>query len=142
MIQSVDLFTLVVREYDEAIAFYTEKLGFRLVVDTPQSPDKRWVVLEAPGQRGARILLGRAATPEQQAFIGRQTGGRVFLFFETDDFAADYALLTSRGVRFVRPPKTEDYGTVAVVEDLYGNWIDLIQYSPGTPNRRRAGGGT
>jgi catechol 2,3-dioxygenase-like lactoylglutathione lyase family enzyme len=136
MIQSVDLITLVVREYDEAIAFYRDKLGFHLVVDTQVSPEKRWVVLEAPGRRGARLLLGRAATDEQKTFIGRQTGGRVFLFFETDNFAADYAALQARGVRFVREPKTEDFGTVAVFEDLYGNWIDLIEYSTTTPNRR------
>jgi len=118
---------LVVRDYDEAIAFYVGVLGFELVEDTPLSPDKRWVVVRPPGGRGAALVLARAATDAQRARIGDQTGGRVFLFVETDDFARDHARLRARGVRFVEPPRRERYGTVAVFEDLYGNRIDLIE---------------
>ena len=128
MIQRIAQFTLVVREYDEAIAFYVGKLGFTLVEDTfiPEQ-DKRWVVVAPPGDAGARLLLARAATPEQDSRIGNQTGGRVFVFLHTDDFARDYAAYQARGVRFVRAPKREPYGTVAVFEDLYGNRWDLLQ---------------
>ena len=122
--------SLVVRDYDEAIAWFTEKLGFTLVADEYQpEQDKRWVLVAPPGSAGASILLARAATPDQAAFIGNQAGGRVFLFLQTDDFARDHAAMSAKGVRFVRPPKVEPYGTVAVFEDLYGNRWDLIQFS-------------
>ena len=120
---------LVVRAYDEAIAFYTHKLGFRLVEDTYQPEhDKRWVIVSPAGASGATLLLARASTPEQARFIGNQTGGRVFLFLSTDDFWRDYQRMTAAGVQFVRPPSVAPYGTVAVFEDLYGNRWDLIEY--------------
>ena len=124
---------LVVREYDEAIAFYTEKLGFTLVADTYQPEhDKRRVVV-APagsGEGGAGLLLARAATPEQARFVGGRAGGRVFLFLRTDDFWRDYARFQAAGVQFVREPKQAPYGTVAVFEDLYGNRWDLVEFAP------------
>lgn len=126
---------LVVRDYDEAIEFYTKKLDFELIEDTYQpEQDKRWVVVAPPGSDGTTLLLARASTPEQETRIGNQTGGRVFLFLRTDDFWRDYDLLVSRGVTFVREPKTESYGTVAVFEDLYGNRWDLLE-----PNEAEAG---
>ncbi len=119
---------LVVRDYDEAIDFYCHKLHFTLVEDTYQpEQDKRWVVVSPPGSNGASLLLARAATSRQEAFIGDQTGGRVFLFLSTDDFWRDYAEMRAAGIRFVREPKQAPYGTVAVFEDLYGNLWDLIQ---------------
>jgi catechol 2,3-dioxygenase-like lactoylglutathione lyase family enzyme len=122
---------LVVRDYDEAIAFYTKKLNFTLVEDTYQpEQDKRWVVVSPPGANGASLLLARASKPEQARFIGNQCGGRVFLFLRTDDFWGDYRAMVEHGVRFVREPKTESYGVVAVFEDLYGNRWDLIQLTP------------
>ena len=120
---------LIVRDYDEAIAWFTGVLGFTLVEDTYQpEQDKRWVVVAPPraGENGASILLARGATPEQQRFIGNQAGGRVFLFLRTDDFWRDYRAFSGRGVRFVREPAEQPYGTVAVFEDLYGNRWDLI----------------
>jgi catechol 2,3-dioxygenase-like lactoylglutathione lyase family enzyme len=126
--QSLGLVSLVVREYDEAIAFYVGTLGFTLVEDTyVPAQDKRWVVVAPPGATEARLLLARASTADQAARVGRQTGGRVFLFLYTDDFARDYAAYRARGVRFVREPKDEPYGRVAVFEDLYGNLWDLLQ---------------
>jgi catechol 2,3-dioxygenase-like lactoylglutathione lyase family enzyme len=126
--QSIIHVALVVREYDEAIAFYCDKLHFKLVEDTYQpEQDKRWVVVAPPGSEGTTLLLARASTPEQAAFIGKQTGGRVFLFLNTDDFWRDYNEMRSMGIRFVREPKEAPYGTVAVFEDLYGNLWDLIQ---------------
>lgn len=123
---------LVVRDYDEAIAFYTQVLGFHLVEDTPREPGKRWVVVAPRGPAGgASLLLARAATPEQARFVGNQSGGRVFLFLHTDDFARDHARLQAAGVRFVREPSHEEYGTVAVFEDLYGNRWDLIEPAAG-----------
>jgi catechol 2,3-dioxygenase-like lactoylglutathione lyase family enzyme len=125
-----------VRDYDEAIEFYTKKLNFTLVEDTYQpEQDKRWVVVAPPGSSGTTLLLAKASTPEQEAFIGNQTGGRVFLFLNTDDFERDYNEMVSRGIRFVREPKTEPYGTVAVFEDLYGNQWDLLELKnpPPTP---------
>ena len=120
---------LVVRDYDEAIAFYTQKLGFTLVEDTYQpEQDKRWVVVAPAGSSGTTLLLARASTPEQAALVGNQAGGRVFLFLATDDFRRDYTRMTEAGVRFVRPPKEAPYGTVAVFEDLYGNRWDLVEY--------------
>jgi catechol 2,3-dioxygenase-like lactoylglutathione lyase family enzyme len=119
------LVALVVRDYDEAIGFYVGKLGFELVEDRPVGA-KRWIVVVPPGG-GACLLLARAVGEEQVAAIGNQTGGRVFLFLETDDFARDHARMQSRGVRFLEAPRHETYGTVAVFEDLYGNRWDLIE---------------
>lgn len=129
MKHSIAHVALVVRDYDEAIAFYTGKLGFTLVEDTYQpEQDKRWVVVAPAGSSGATLLLARASTPEQAQFIGNQAGGRVFLFLSTDDFWRDYKRMTAAGVRFVRSPNVAPYGTVAVFEDLYGNRWDLIEY--------------
>jgi catechol 2,3-dioxygenase-like lactoylglutathione lyase family enzyme len=125
--QTMGLIALVVRDYDEAIDFYTRVLGFELIENTTQTPTKRWVRVRPPGSRGTELLLARAATPEQETRIGNQTGGRVFLFLYTDDFDHDYHLYLDRGVTFVRPPSVEPYGTVAVFEDLYKNRWDLIQ---------------
>ena len=130
MKQSIIHVALVVRDYDEAIAFYCQKLHFELVEDTYQpEQDKRWVVVSPPGSSGTNLLLARASKPEQEAFIGRQTGGRVFLFLSTDDFWRDYNEMIALGIKFVRKPKSELYGTVAVFEDLYGNLWDLIELS-------------
>lgn len=126
MSQAIGYIALVVRDHDEAITFYTEKLGFTLVEDKPIE-NKRWVLVAPRGQNSPSLLLARATTPEQESRIGNQTGGRVFLFLHTDDFQRDYRDFTARGVRFVRPPKEESYGTVAVFEDLYGNLWDLLQ---------------
>jgi catechol 2,3-dioxygenase-like lactoylglutathione lyase family enzyme len=122
---------LVVREYDEALAFFTRVLNFRVVEDTRLSDDKRWVLVAPPGPQGTSLLLARAATPEQVSRIGNQTGGRVFLFLHTDDFWRDYNEMTARKVKFTRPPSEETYGTVAVFEDLYGNLWDLLQLKAG-----------
>lgn len=130
MKQAIIHVALVVRDYDEAIAFFCQKLHFELVEDTYQpEQDKRWVVVSPPGSSGTTLLLARASKPEQEAFIGNQTGGRVFLFLSTDDFWRDYNEMLSVGIKFVRKPKTESYGTVAVFEDLYGNLWDLIELS-------------
>ena len=128
MKQSIGLVSLVVREYDEALAFYVGTLGFTLVEDTciPEQ-DKRWVVVAPPGSTETRLLLARASTAEQTAHIGSQTGGRVFLFLYTDDLARDHRAYKARGVTFVREPREEAYGTVAVFKDLYGNLWDLLQ---------------
>jgi len=134
MHQSIAHVALVVRDYDEALGFYVGKLGFRLVEDTEQpAQQKRWVVVAPPGSSGTSLLLARAATPEQEAVVGHQTGGRVFLFLATDDFWRDYRRMDEVGVRFVRPPNEEAYGTVAVFEDLYGNRWDLIQFAGSAP---------
>ena len=140
MKQSIIHVALVVRDYDEAIRFYTEKLQFTVVDDTYQpEQDKRWVLIAPPGSDGPALLLARASTPEQERFIGNQTGGRVFLFLSTDDFWRDYQRMIAAGVTFVRPPKVESYGTVAVFEDLYGNRWDLLQLShAASPSSRRA----
>lgn len=130
MKQSIIHVALVVRDYDEAIAFFCEKLHFELVEDTYQpEQDKRWVVVSPPGSNGTTLLLARASTPEQEEFIGCQTGGRVFLFLSTDDFWRDYNEMLAAGIKFVREPKEAPYGTVAVFEDLYGNLWDLIELS-------------
>ncbi len=130
MVQSLGLVSLVVRDYDEAIDFYVNTLGFELVDDTYQpEQDKRWVVVRPKGGGTGGLLLARASNDEQNAFIGNQAGGRVFLFLETDDFWRDYSLYTSRGVEFVRPPNEAEYGTVAVFKDLYGTLWDLIEYA-------------
>jgi catechol 2,3-dioxygenase-like lactoylglutathione lyase family enzyme len=132
MRQSIIHVALVIRDYDEAIDFFCRKLHFTLVENTYQpEQDKRWVVVAPPGSTGTTLLLARASSAEQEPFIGRQTGGRVFLFLETDDFWRDYDEMRLAGVRFVRPPKEESYGTVAVFEDLYGNLWDLIQRRSG-----------
>jgi catechol 2,3-dioxygenase-like lactoylglutathione lyase family enzyme len=120
------LVTLVVGDYDEALSFFVERLGFELVDDTPLGEGKRWVVVGPPGG-GTALLLARAANPSQRAAIGSQTGGRVAFFLEAGDFAADHARLLAAGVRFVEEPRHEPYGTVAVFEDLYGNRWDLVQ---------------
>lgn len=136
--QSIVHIALVVRDYDEAISFYTEKLGFVLLKDTYQpEQDKRWVVVAPENSRGTAVLLARASKPEQEPFIGNQAGGRVFLFLATDDFRRDYEGLRARGIVFVREPKTEDYGTVAVFQDLYGNLWDLVQFAEGHPMNSR-----
>jgi catechol 2,3-dioxygenase-like lactoylglutathione lyase family enzyme len=127
MTQRLGHVALVVREYDEAIAFYTHSLGFQLIEDADLGNGKRWVLVRPPGSTGTDLLLARAVTLEQASRIGNQTGGRVFLFLHTDDFWRDYRAMTARGVKFVRPPSEESYGTVAVFEDLYGNKWDLIQ---------------
>jgi len=118
--------SLVVRDYDEALAFYVGKLGFTLVEDRPLSETKRWVLVAPPGSHETRLLLAKAATPEQAARIGDQTGGRVFLILHTDDFKRDYERLRAVGIRFCEGPRHEPYGTVAVLEDLYGNRWDLL----------------
>lgn len=126
--QSLGLTALVVRDYDEAIAFYRDKLGFTLVEDSfVPAQNKRWVVVSPPGAQESRILLARAVGDEQSSRIGNQTGGRVFLFLHTDDFWRDYRAYVKIGVEFVREPSTEAYGTVAVFRDLYGNLWDLVQ---------------
>jgi catechol 2,3-dioxygenase-like lactoylglutathione lyase family enzyme len=126
--QSIGYVALVVRDYDEAIDFYVQRLGFTLVEDTPiEAQRKRWVLVAPPGPSGSQLLLARAVGEEQSARIGNQTGGRVFLFLHTDDFWRDFRLYNERGVSFVHPPREESYGTVAVFQDLYGNLWDLLQ---------------
>ena len=126
MKQSLAHIAIVVKDYDEAIKFYTQQLGFDLIEDTQLSETKRWVLVAPAGSDGCRLLLARAATEEQQGRVGNQTGGRVFLFLHTDDFWRDHSRYVAKGIRFVRQPVTEIYGTVAVFEDLYGNLWDLI----------------
>ena len=131
MPQSLAHVALIVRDYDEAIAWFTAKLGFVVVADEYQpEQDKRWVLIAPPGAAAGTtsILLARASTPEQEAFIGNQSGGRVFLFLQTDDFERDYEAFRANGVHFVREPKQASYGTVAVFEDLYGNLWDLVEF--------------
>lgn len=128
MKQSILHIALVVRDYDEAIDFYCHKLNFTLLEDTYQpAQDKRWVVVTPPGDSGTNLLLAQASSARQEKFIGDQAGGRVFLFLQTDDFQRDYDAMQAQGIRFVREPKQEDYGTVAVFQDLYGNLWDLFQ---------------
>ncbi|MGI9222070.1 MAG: VOC family protein [Woeseiaceae bacterium] len=134
MKQSIAHIALVVRDYDEALDFYVNKLNFLLVEDTYQpEQDKRWVVVAPPGDSRTTLLLAKASKPEQEPFVGNQAGGRVFLFLSTDDFARDYAAMQAKGIKFVREALQADYGTVAVFEDLYGNLWDLIEYAPGHP---------
>jgi catechol 2,3-dioxygenase-like lactoylglutathione lyase family enzyme len=138
MRQSIVHIALVVREYDEAIDFYTNKLNFVLIEDTYQpEQDKRWVVVSPPGSAGTTLLLAKASTPEQESFIGDQTGGRVFLFLNSDDFWRDYHAMVTKGINFVREPKEESYGLVAVFEDLYGNLWDLLQLTEHHPLSKR-----
>ncbi|MDE2317441.1 MAG: VOC family protein [Xanthomonadaceae bacterium] len=129
MAQHIASFALVVADYDEAIAYYTRALGFELREDAPRGDGKRWVVVAPPGAATA-ILLAKAADDIQVTRIGNQTGGRVGFFLHTDDFDRDFAAMTARGVRFAEAPRHEDYGTVAVFEDLYGNRWDLMQPKP------------
>ncbi|PPC75181.1 hypothetical protein C4K68_21305 [Pokkaliibacter plantistimulans] len=134
MRQAIVHIALVVRDYDEAIDFYVNKLGFELIEDSYQpEQDKRWVVVSPPGSSGVTLLLARASDEEQQAFIGNQAGGRVFLFLKTDDFWRDYQRMEALGISFIRPPQQQPYGTVAVFEDLYGNRWDLLQLNEDHP---------
>lgn len=127
MQQSIIHISLVVSDYDEAIKFYTQKLNFTLVEDTVLSETKRWVLIAPPGSDGCKLLLAKAANDEQQSRVGNQTGGRVFLFLQTDDLKRDYANMKANGVKFVREPEVQPWATVAVFEDLYGNMWDLIE---------------
>lgn len=138
MKQAIVHIALVVRDYDEAIDFYVNKLKFELIEDSYQpEQDKRWVVVAPPNSSGTALLLAKASKPEQEPFIGNQAGGRVFLFLNTDDFWRDYHHMQSIGTRFIREPQEQDYGTVAVFEDLYGNRWDLLQLSPNHPMAKR-----
>lgn len=138
MKQNIVYVSLVVNDYDEAIDFYVGKLKFELIEDTYQAEqDKRWVVVAPPNSKGVTLLLAKASKPEQYEHVGNQTGGRVFLFLNTDDFWRDYGRMKSVGVNFVREPKEQDYGTVAVFEDLYGNLWDLLQLNEKHPLAKR-----
>jgi catechol 2,3-dioxygenase-like lactoylglutathione lyase family enzyme len=138
MKQAIVHIALVVKDYDEAIEFYTKKLHFTLIEDTYQpEQDKRWVVVAPPGSTGTTLLLARASKSEQEPFIGNQAGGRVFLFLQTDDFWRDYNEMVAKGIKFNREPKAADYGTVAVFEDLYGNLWDLLEFNSNHPLARR-----
>ncbi len=123
----IGLCALIVRDYDDAIAFYTDKVGFDLIEDTDMGDGKRWVIVAPKGATETRILLARASGADQENTIGNQTGGRVVFFLNTDDFARDHARMTKAGVRFLEAPRHEPYGTVAVFEDLYGNKWDLLE---------------
>ena len=138
MQQAIAHVALVVRDYDEALEFYMGKLGFRLIEDAYQpEQDKRGVVVAPPGPGGGTtLLLARASTPQQEALIGNQAGGRVLLFLQTDDFWRDYRRMVALGIEFVRPPKEEPYATVAVFKDLYGTLWDLLQHKPESPYYR------
>ena len=139
MKQSIVHIALIVKDYDAAIEFYTEKLHFTLIEDTYQpEQDKRWVVISPPGSSGTTLLLARASKPEQESFVGNQSGGRVFLFLNTDDFWRDYNDMVSQGIKFVSEPKKESYGMVAVFEDLYGNKWDLLELNNDHPISKRA----
>ena len=127
MTQKIATLSLLVADYDAAIAFYCDALGFSLVADTPLGPDKRWVLVAPPGDTGARLLLAQADGEQQRAAVGNQAGGRVMLFLETDDFGRDYARMVEKGVTFLEAPRHEAYGSVAVFADLYGNKWDLIE---------------
>ncbi len=129
--QHIRYIALLVRDYDEAKAYYCDVLGFDLIEDTPLSAEKRWVLVAPPGSRETRLLLARAANPDQLARVGDQTGGRVFLFLHTDDFWRDFHGLREKGVTFCREPREESYGVVAMFEDLYGNRWDLLQLNSG-----------
>lgn len=140
MKQAIAYVALVVRDYDEAIAFYTEKLSFELLEDTwLPAENKRWVLIAPPGSSGTALLLAKAADEEQLQHVGNQTGGRVFLFLHTDDFQRDYDQLMRKGVEFVRPPKDAPYGRVAVFRDLYDNLWDLLELNQDHPVRGRLG---
>ncbi len=140
MKQSIVHVALVVKDYDEAIEFYTQQLNFELIEDTYQAEqDKRWVVVSPPGSNGVSLLLARASNSRQESFIGNQSGGRVFLFLNTDDFWRDYKAMIAKGINFVREPKQQDYGMVAVFEDLYGNRWDLLELNSDHPITKRSG---
>lgn len=119
---------LIVNDYDEAIQFYTENLDFVLIEDTVLSPDKRWVIISPNQDAECKILLAKAANDEQKSRVGNQTGGRVFLFLQTNNFQKDYDKMIGKDINFIRKPSQEEYGTVAVFEDLYGNLWDLVEY--------------
>jgi len=131
MAQTLGYVALVVRDYDEALAFFIHSLGFTLIEDTVAKDrlgnDKRWILVSPPGSRGTSLLLAQASTPEEASRVGNQTGGRVFLFLHTDDFWRDYREMLARGVKFTKAPRQEAHGTVAVFEDLYGNKWDLLE---------------
>ncbi|WP_050636239.1 VOC family protein [Candidatus Stoquefichus sp. SB1] len=138
MKQAIVHIALVVRDYDEAIEFYTQKLHFTLVEDTYQpEQDKRWVIVSPPGSQGTTLLLAKASKPIQNNFIGNQAGGRVFLFLGTDDFWRDYQDIVDQNIEIVRKPKETDYGIVAVFKDLYGNLWDLVQFNKNHPIYKR-----
>lgn len=138
MIQSIVYIALVVKDYDDAIEFYTKKLNFTLIEDTYQAEqDKRWVVVAPPGASGTTILLARASNSNQENFIGNQSGGRVFLFLGTDNFWRDYNEMVEKNIEFVREPSVQSYGTVAVFKDLYGNLWDLIEFNQDHQMSRR-----
>ena len=138
MKQSIVHIALVVEDYDEAINFYVNKLKFELIEDTYQpTQDKRWVVVSPPGSNGVTLLLARASKAEQKAVVGDQTGGRVFLFLATDDVWRDYKRMVLEGIKFIRQPQQQDYGTVAVFEDLYGNLWDLLELNSDHPMAAR-----
>jgi catechol 2,3-dioxygenase-like lactoylglutathione lyase family enzyme len=130
--RAITRIALVVRDYDEAISYYTCSLGFELLEDTAMGNGKRWVVVAPSGSTGTALVLARAANPEQESRIGNQTGGRVFLFLHTDDFWRDYTFMKERGVRFIEEPRRETFGTVVVFEDLYGNRWDMVQPAEST----------
>ena len=138
MKQNIIHIALVVKDYDEALAFYLDKLKFELIEDTYQpEQDKRWVVIAPPNSSGVTLLLAKASKPEQHDFVGNQAGSRVFLFLNTDDFWRDYKRMVSLGINFIREPKEQEYGIVAVFEDLYGNRWDLLQLKPNHPQMKR-----
>jgi len=127
MKQTIDKIALLVRDYDEAVVYFTERLRFELLEDSDLGNGKRWVVVSPPGGTGAALLLAKAATPDQLKCVGNQTGGRVFLFLHTDEFWRDYLAMKERGISFVEEPRHEPYGTVVVFRDLYGNLWDLVE---------------
>ncbi|WP_191601514.1 VOC family protein [Marinomonas algicola] len=138
MHQSLIHIAIVVDDYDDALDFYIHKLKFELIEDTYQAEqDKRWVVISPPGSQGTTLLLAKASKPEQKKCVGNQAGGRVFLFLSTDDFWRDYHRMVAEGVKFVREPQKQDYGTVAVFQDLYGNLWDLLALNPNHPMAHR-----
>ena len=137
MKQSIVRIALMVRDYDEALTFYTEKLGFEVLSDAALSEDKRWVEICPPNSRGTAIVLSKATDAQQAAFVGNQAPGRVLLFLGTDDFHRDYARMKAAGVEFESEPAVHEYGTVAVFKDLYGNLWDLIEFTEGHPMRDR-----
>ena len=140
MKQSIVHVALVVKDYDEAIEFYTQQLNFELLEDSYQAEqDKRWVVVSPPGSNGATLLLARASNARQESFVGDQSGGRVFLFLNTDDFWRDYNAMKAKGINFVRDPKQQEYGMVAVFEDLYGNRWDLLELNTDHPISEKSG---
>lgn len=127
MMQTIGYVSLIVRDYDEAIEFFTGSLGFKLIADTPLEQGRRWVLVAPPNSSGTSLLLAQASTPEQASRIGNQTGGRVFLFLHTDDFWRDYRQMQARGIKFMEVPRQEPYGTVVVFEDVCGNQWDLLE---------------